>query len=62
MVVKVSWQEHEREYTIGIQRLFELLELDVTDEKIKKAVRKLLEQNEMEQKQNVSKAHRASST
>ena len=47
MIVKVSWTEHDRIYTIGISRLFELLQLDVTDEQIKQAIKKLLEQEEM---------------
>lgn len=47
MIVKVSWTEHDRVYTIGINRLFELLKLDVSEEEIKQAIKKLLEQEEM---------------
>lgn len=47
MIVKVSWTEHDRVYTIGISRLFQLLELEVSDEQIKQAIKKLLEQEEM---------------
>jgi hypothetical protein len=47
MIVKVSWTEHDRVYTIGISRLLQLLELDVTEEQVKQAIIKLLEQEEM---------------
>lgn len=47
MIVKVSWTEHDRIYTIGISRLFQLLNLDVTDEQVQQAIKKLLEQEEM---------------
>lgn len=48
MIVKVSWTEHDRVYTIGISKLFNLLSLDITDEQIKSAIKKLLEQEEMQ--------------
>jgi hypothetical protein len=47
MIVKVSWTSHDRVYTIGISRLFQLLDLDVSDEQIQLAIKKLLEQEEM---------------
>lgn len=47
MIVKVSWTEHDRIYTIGISGLFQLLNLDVTDEQVQQAIKKLLEQEEM---------------
>ena len=47
MIVKVSWTEHNRVYTIGISRLFQLLDLEVSDENIQLAIKKLLEQEEM---------------
>lgn len=47
MIVLVKWQEHDRQYTIGISRLFQLLKLKVSDEDIQQAIKKLLEQEEM---------------
>jgi hypothetical protein len=47
MKVTVSWDFHDRRYTIGISRLLQLLELDVTEEQVKQAIIKLLEQEEM---------------
>ena len=47
MIVKVSWTSHDRVYTIGISRLFQLLKLEVSDENIQLAIKKLLEQEEM---------------
>lgn len=47
MIVKVFWTEHDRVYTIGISRLFKLLNLEISDEQIQQAIKKLLEQEEM---------------
>lgn len=47
MIVLVKWHEHGRQYTIGISRLMQLLNLDVSEEQIKQAIIKLLEQEEM---------------
>lgn len=47
MIVLVKWSEHDRQYTIGISRLFKLLNLEISDEQIQQAIKKLLEQEEM---------------
>lgn len=47
MIVLVKWQEHDRQYTIGLQKFLKCLQLEVTDEQIKLAIKKLLEQQEM---------------
>ena len=47
MIVKVSWTEHDRVYTIGISRLLQLLDIQIPEEQIKQTIKKLLEQEEM---------------
>jgi hypothetical protein len=47
MIILVKWQEHDRQYTIGINKLFELLKIDVSEMEIKLAIKRLLEQEEM---------------
>lgn len=48
MSVLVQWTQHNRRYTIGLETFLKTMELDVTDEQIKKTAKYLLEQNEME--------------
>jgi len=47
MIVKVSWTEHDRVYTIGISRLLQMLNIEIPEEQIKQTIKKLLEQEEM---------------
>lgn len=47
MIVLVKWREHDREYTIGLQKFLKYLQLEVTDTEIKNAIKRLLEQEEM---------------
>ena len=47
MIVLVRWQEHDRQYSIGLQKFLKCLQLEVTDEQIKNAIKTLLEQQEM---------------
>lgn len=47
MIVLVKWREHDREYIIGLQKFLKSLQLEVTDEQIKNAIKTLLEQQEM---------------
>ena len=48
MKVLVKWNNHDRVYSIGIQRLFRVLNIDVNDAQIETAIKQLLEQEEME--------------
>lgn len=48
MIVKVEWKEHNRTYSIGIKKFLKLLGHDVDEAKIKRVVKKLLQQNEMD--------------
>lgn len=48
MIVKVEWIEHNRTYSIGVVKFLKMLGHDVDEAKIKRVVKKLLEQNEME--------------
>ena len=41
-IVKISFIEHNREYTIGIKKFLQMLDADYTDEEILKVVRKIL--------------------
>lgn len=47
MIVLVRWNEHDRQYTIGLQKFLKRLNLEVTDDEIKQAIKQLLEQEEM---------------
>jgi len=47
MIVLVKWEEHNRQYQIGIQKFLRTMSIDVNDAQIEKAIRKLLEQQEM---------------
>ena len=47
MIVLVRWQEHNIAYTIGLQKFLKQLNLEVTDDDIKNAIKNLLEQQEM---------------
>jgi len=47
MIIVVKWQEHDRQYSIGLQKFLKSLQLEVTDDEIKNAIIKLLEQQEM---------------
>lgn len=42
MIVRVSWKEHDREYTIGVQNFLKMLGYDVDDAEIKKAIKEHL--------------------
>ena len=46
MKVVISWTEHSRMYTIGVKQFLVALGVETTEEKIKAAAIKLLEQNE----------------
>lgn len=48
MIVLVKWQEHNRQYTIGINKFFDKLGIDVDNAKIEQTIKKLLEQEEMD--------------
>ena len=47
MIVKVSWTEHTREYTISLETFLKTMGIDATEEQIIKASKYLLEQNDM---------------
>lgn len=47
MIVLVKWTEHDRQYTIGINKFLDKLGVNVEDEKIQLTIKKLLEQEEM---------------
>lgn len=47
MIVLVKWNEHDRQYTIGLSRFLKELGVDVEDAKIELTLKKLLEQEEM---------------
>lgn len=47
MKVIVKWAEHDRVYSIGLQKFLKCLHLEVTDDEIKNAIKRLLEQEEM---------------
>jgi len=46
MLVIVKWNEHNREYEIGIKPFLKSMGIDVEDKQIEQAVKKLLEQQE----------------
>jgi len=48
MIVLVRWQEHDRQYTIGLQQFLKKAGIDVKNEKIEATIKKLLEQEEMD--------------
>lgn len=48
MIVIVKWKEHDRVYSIGLQKFLKQLHLEVTDEDITNAIKNLLEQRELE--------------
>jgi len=48
MKIVVSWQEHEREYTIGVIPFLKAMGVDVDDATIEQTTKKLLEQEDME--------------
>ena len=48
MIVKVEWLDHNRTYSIGLMKFLKLLGHDEDEAKVKKVVKKLLEQNEMD--------------
>lgn len=47
MIVLVKWKEHDRQYTIGINKFFDKLGIDVDNAKIEQTIKKLLEQQEL---------------
>lgn len=47
MIVLVKWEEHNRQYQIGIQRFLKSMNINVDDAQIQTAIIKLLEQQEM---------------
>ncbi len=47
MIVLVRWEDHDRQYTIGINKFFDKLDIDVDNAKIEQTIKKLLEQEEM---------------
>jgi hypothetical protein len=49
MRVTISWTTHDRRYTIGLEQFLKTLGLDIKDEDIKAAAKKLLEQREAKQ-------------
>jgi hypothetical protein len=48
MKIVVSWTEHERQYTIGVIPFLKAMGIDVDDATIKQTTKKLLEQEEMQ--------------
>lgn len=48
MRVSVSWTNHNRRYTIDLQHFLKQIGIEVSEDQLKAAARKLLEQNEME--------------
>ena len=48
MIVLVKWEEHNRQYQIGINKFLRAMNLNVNDAQIEQAIRKLLEQQEMQ--------------
>lgn len=47
MKIVVSWEKHDREYTIGVIPFLKALGIDVDDEKLIETTKKLLEQEEL---------------
>jgi len=47
MKIVVSWEIHDREYTIGVIPFLKAMGIDVDDATIEKTTKKLLEQEEM---------------
>ena len=47
MIVLVKWEEHNRQYQIGIHRFLQSMDINVDNAQIQKAIIKLLEQQEM---------------
>jgi hypothetical protein len=47
MKIVVSWEIHDREYTIGVIPFLKAMGIDVDDERITQTTKKLLEQEEM---------------
>lgn len=48
MIVIVSFKEHNRRYSVGIQTLLQSMGINVSDEKLIKAIKNLLEQEQMD--------------
>lgn len=48
MKIIVSWEFHDREYTIGVIPFLKAMGIDVDDAQITETTKKLLEQEEME--------------
>jgi len=48
MKVFVKWNEHDRLYSVGIQRFLKSLDINVDDAQIISAIKNLLEQEEMQ--------------
>lgn len=46
MKVTISWQTHNRKYTVDLIEFLATMGIDSDEEQIKAAARKLLEQNE----------------
>lgn len=47
MIVLVKWEEHDRQYTIGLNQFLDKLGVNVDNAKIQLTIKKLLEQEEM---------------
>lgn len=56
MIVLVKWQEHDRQYSIGLKQFLDKLGVDVKNEKIEATIKKLLEQQEL--KPHVNTKHK----
>lgn len=51
MRVFVSWQNHNRRYSIDLEYFLKQMDINVTDDQLKATARKLLEQNEMDEEE-----------
>jgi hypothetical protein len=51
MRITISWETHNRRYTIGVVEFLKHLNIKVTDEELKATAKKLLEQNEVHQEE-----------
>lgn len=51
MRVTISWTTHNRRYTIGLVEFLKHLNIQVTEQDLKEAAKKLLEQNEVQQEE-----------
>lgn len=48
MIIVVKWKQHDRVYSIGLQKFLKQLNLEITDDDIQNAIKVLLEQRELE--------------